>query len=81
MVQLHLEILWLTGEITIHLFHYLWIQTYNIAVNFVNTATNDLHLTGASIGNVSLLGDVVSGINTDIDGDLRGVKPYMGADQ
>lgn len=53
----------------------------NIAVNFVNSATNDLHLTGASVGNVSLLGDVVTGINTDIDGDLRGVKPYMGADQ
>ncbi|HMQ67925.1 MAG TPA: hypothetical protein PKA90_02995 [Ignavibacteria bacterium] len=53
----------------------------NIAVNFVNSATNDLHLTGSSIGNVSLLGDVVTGIDTDIDGDLRGVKPYMGADQ
>lgn len=52
----------------------------NINVFFVNTATGDLHLTGSSIGNLGLLGED-EGITTDIDGNPRGIKPYMGADE
>lgn len=53
----------------------------NVNVNFVNSGTGDLHLTGSSIGNLSLLASPIAGITTDIDGNTRGVKPYMGADE
>lgn len=58
------------------------LDTYSasVAVNFVSTT--DLHLTGASIGDVNLTGFPIVGITTDIDGDTRGVNyPYMGADE
>ena len=57
------------------------INSSNVVVNFVNTAIGNLHLTGASVGDIALLGTEIPGITTDIDGDIRGVKPYMGADQ
>jgi trimeric autotransporter adhesin len=52
----------------------------NVNVNFVSTA--DLHLTGASNGDVNLAGVPIAGITTDIDGNTRHVSyPYMGADE
>jgi len=53
----------------------------SVNVNFVNSAAGDLHLTGSSIGDINLLGTEITGISTDIDGNPRGVKPYMGADE
>lgn len=54
----------------------------SVAVNFVNAANGDLHLTGSSIGDVDLAGIPVSGITTDIDGTTRSAtSPYKGADE
>jgi len=53
----------------------------SVSVNFVNTALGDLHLAGASLTDVSLIGDQITGITTDIDGNTRGVKSFKGADQ
>lgn len=51
-------------------------------VNFVNVNSGDLHLTGASVGDLDLAGTPIAGITTDIDGDLRDADfPYMGADE
>ncbi len=51
-------------------------------VNFVNAATGVLHLTGASLGDLDLIGVTGLGITTDIDGETRNaVTPYMGADE
>lgn len=53
-----------------------------VAVNFVATATGDLHLTGASNGDANLRGVVIAGYPTDIDGQTRSVwNTYMGADE
>ncbi len=42
----------------------------------------DLHLTGASVGDFDLAGTPIAGITTDIDGDPRSATyPYMGADE
>jgi hypothetical protein len=50
------------------------------SVSFV--AGDDLHLSGASLGDVDLIGTPISGITTDIDGETRHVThPYMGADE
>lgn len=50
------------------------------SVNFA-TAT-DLHLTGASNGDVLLAGTPIAGITTDIDGTTRSAtSPYMGANE
>ncbi len=51
------------------------------AVNFVSST--DLHLTGSSIGDNDLIGEVLgSPYNTDIDGDPRDAYfPYKGADE
>lgn len=49
------------------------------AVNFVSDT--DLHLTGSSNGDFDLAGTPITGITTDIDGDTRGLYPYMGADE
>jgi len=50
------------------------------AVNFASAT--DLHLAGASIGDVDLFGVPIAGITTDIDGDIRSTtEPYMGADE
>ena len=68
------------------------LPTYKIAAapneshsNFMNVefvSDTDLHLTGASVGNVGLLGMPVPGIITDIDGQTRDPQyPYMGADE
>jgi len=52
-----------------------------------NTATvhyvseTDLHLTGSSVGDPALAGTAVTGITTDIDGNLRATPPYRGADE
>lgn len=45
-------------------------------------STSDLHLTGSSVGDFDLAGTPISGITTDIDGQLRHhMFPYMGADE
>ena len=50
------------------------------SVNFVSAS--DLHLTGASNGDIDLAGIPISGITTDIDGDIRSTTaPYKGADE
>ena len=50
------------------------------SVNFVSAT--DLHLTGASNGDIDLAGMPIAGITTDIDGDIRsGTAPYIGADE
>ena len=58
-------------------------NSVSVAVNFVSST--DLHLSGASIGDVNLRGeDLTSTISDDIDGDTRlGFPggPYMGADE
>lgn len=49
-------------------------------VEFVSE--NDLHLTGASVANIGLLGIPITGISQDIDGQTRDpLYPYMGADE
>jgi len=49
-------------------------------VNFVSN--NDLHLTGASIGDPDLIGTPIAGITTDIDNQPRSATaPYKGADE
>lgn len=54
----------------------------SVTVNFLNTATGDLHLTGASVGDLNLIAFPVSGITEDIDGDTRNADyPYKGADE
>ena len=54
----------------------------SVAVNFVNVATGDLHLTGASFNDVNLNGIPVAGITVDIDNDTRSATtPKMGADE
>ena len=50
------------------------------SVNFVSAT--DLHLTGASNGDIELAGTPIAGIITDIDGDTRSLTaPYKGADE
>ncbi len=50
------------------------------SVNFVSAT--DLHLTGASNGDIDLVGTPIAGILTDIDGDTRSTTaPYKGADE
>jgi len=52
----------------------------SVTVNFVSMS--DLHLTGASDGDVNLIGTPIAGLTKDIDGDLRNVTfPYVGADE
>jgi hypothetical protein len=58
------------------------VYSKNVAVTTVSAS--DLHLTGASVGDVNLACPPVAGIATDIDGDVRNtVTPwhYMGADE
>ncbi len=51
-------------------------------VNFVDPANGDLHLTGASVGDVNLRGIPVTGITTDFDNQNRSSSnPYIGADE
>ncbi len=49
------------------------------AVEFA--AADDLHLAGVSVDDFDLAGTPIAGITTDIDGDVRGDYPYMGADE
>lgn len=52
----------------------------NVAVNF--TSNTNLHLTGASNGDVNLIATPIAGLTTDIDGNTRSAQyPYMGADE
>jgi hypothetical protein len=55
------------------------VNSVNTAVNFVSTT--DLHLTGASLGNLALKGIQLSGFPTDFDNQTRTSFPYMGADE
>lgn len=51
-------------------------------VNFVDPANGDLHLAGASVGDVNLRGVPVTGITTDFDNQNRSSSnPYIGADE
>ncbi|MBX7041258.1 MAG: hypothetical protein K1X85_00015 [Ignavibacteria bacterium] len=51
-------------------------------VNFVNTVTGDLHVTGSSIGDLNLIGQPLAGITDDFDADTRSAShPYRGADE
>lgn len=55
-------------------------QSVNTAVTFVSNT--DLHLAGASIGDVLLAGVPIAAITTDFDGQTRSATfPYMGADE
>jgi hypothetical protein len=49
------------------------------AVNFVSFS--DLHVAGASVGDLTLKGVNLTYITTDIDNAIRTVTPYMGADE
>jgi hypothetical protein len=51
----------------------------NETVQFAGS--NDLHLTGTSMGNMLLKGIPIAGVNKDLDGNLRNATPYMGADE
>ncbi len=54
----------------------------NIAAQFVNAPSGDLHLTGTSLGNMNFGGTPLAGITNDFDGETRNtVRPYMGADE
>ncbi|MFA6979249.1 MAG: T9SS type A sorting domain-containing protein [Ignavibacteriaceae bacterium] len=56
------------------------VHSKNVNVTF--TSVTDLHLAGASLGDVNLIGETGLGIATDIDGQTRSVTfPYMGADE
>lgn len=53
----------------------------SVTVNFVAPAS-DLHLTGASIGDLNLVATPIPGITTDIDKTTRNTTfPYMGASE
>ncbi|MFA5805208.1 MAG: T9SS type A sorting domain-containing protein [Melioribacteraceae bacterium] len=52
----------------------------SVTVNFVSLS--NLHLTGASDGDVNLIGTPIVGLTKDIDGDTRSITfPYIGADE
>ncbi len=53
----------------------------SVPVTFVNSSIADLHLSGASIGDVNLAGTVLTGYTTDIDGLPRSSSPYMGGSE
>jgi len=51
-------------------------------VTFTDAANGDLHLSGTSDGDLTLIGTPLAAVTDDIDGDLRNpATPYMGADQ
>ncbi len=51
-------------------------------VTFADSAAGDLHVAGASIGSLNLLGTPILGYVEDIDGQSRnGLYPYKGADE
>ena len=57
-------------------------NTKSVSVSFVNIATGDLHLDGASLTDANLQGMVIAAITTDIDNDTRSTTaPFMGADE
>jgi len=57
-------------------------DTASINYSPVFVSTNDLHLSGASVGNWILAGKSISGYTADIDGQTRHtVYPYIGADE
>jgi hypothetical protein len=54
----------------------------SFTVNFVNAATADLHLTGASLTDANLFGLPIAGITTDFDNQARSTTfPVKGADE
>ncbi len=54
----------------------------SVTVNFANAANGDLHIAGASIGSLDLLGMPAGNILADIDLDIRNDNyPYKGADE
>ncbi len=55
-------------------------NSVSVDVSFVDEVNGNLRLTGPSIGNESLIGTPISGIDTDIDKNMRdALYPYMGA--
>lgn len=55
------------------------VHSVNVNVNFASLL--DLHLAGASVGDVNLTGKSIPAFTVDIDGDTRATYPYMGADE
>lgn len=56
------------------------LNSKSVAVNFVSAT--DLHLTGASVGDLNLTGTPLALVTKDIDGQNRNATaPYMGADE
>ena len=52
------------------------------SVTFADPANGDLHLSGGSVGDLTLAGNALSSVTDDIDGDIRHPSlPYMGADE
>ncbi len=55
-------------------------NSVSVDVSFVDEVNGNLRLTGPSIGDESLIGTPISGIDTDIDKNMRdALYPYMGA--
>ncbi len=56
------------------------LNSVNRAVTFVSSS--DLHLDGASIGDVNLIGTPLENVTKDVDDDMRhATLPYIGADE
>jgi hypothetical protein len=54
----------------------------SVMVSFVDSARGDLHLAGASRGDLRLKAAPITSVSIDIDGQLRHpLTPYMGADE
>lgn len=58
------------------------LNSSSATVTFTNGPSGDLHLSGQSVGDQSLLGTPIAAIADDLDGDARdALFPYMGADE
>jgi hypothetical protein len=53
----------------------------DVFVEFSDINLADFHLGAGSIGDANLAGTSITGLTTDIDGDVRNSPPYMGADE
>jgi hypothetical protein len=57
-------------------------DTSSINMQAVFTSTNDLHLTGITLGDFNFAGSPIAGITVDFDNETRSTLfPYMGADE
>ena len=71
------------NALTLPAWNALTLKDFNSSFNEISFVSDtDLHLTGSSIGDSLLIGTPISGIITDIDGELRHpISPYKGADE